>query len=193
MNVSPCPRKFSETFQEQVRNQHWLQKPLIELGLLSRPEWLVVSPPCIELQSNWTLLGEHQKLWIIGVMSFYPRFTFGCHYLFSHTRNMWISHSQRFIESLSFVLRLPHHPVISWSANVTKGRWDRILSPAKERCSLKSTSLRRWWWPSQSTTYSSCLLFWSHFICPVVRWGLWGVCQYLWQGKLSAATRLQGK
>lgn len=134
----PCPRKFSETFQEQVRNHCWLQKPLVELGLLSGAEWLVVSLPCTELQSNWTLLGEPQELWIIGVMSFCPRFTFGSHDLFSHTRNMWISHSQHFIASLAFVFRLLHHPVMSWSADITKSRWDRLLSPAKERCSLKS-------------------------------------------------------
>lgn len=94
--------------------------------------------------------------------------------------------------TLAFVLRLPHYPVVSWSADVTKGKWDRLLGPAKQTCRLKPTSSRRWWWSSQSTTYS-CFLFWSYFIRPVVRWGLWGGCQYLWQGKLSAATRLQGK
>lgn len=65
--------------------------------------------------------------------------------------------------TLSFVLRLSHRPVMSWSADVSKGRWDRLLSPAKQTCRLKPTSSRRWWWSSQSTTYS-CFLFWSHFI-----------------------------
>lgn len=93
------PKKVLQNFSGTVINLCWLQKPLVELGLLSGPEWLVVSPPCIELQSNWTLLRETQKLWIIWVVVFCPRFTFGSHDLFSHTRNMWISHSQHFIES----------------------------------------------------------------------------------------------
>lgn len=164
---------------------------------LEAPHWIMSSfrtrvfSSFTSMQSSGTLLGEPQKLWIIWVVSFCPRFTFGSHYLFSHTRNMWISHSQHFIGTLAFVLRLPQ-AMMSWCADVTKGRWDRLLSPAKERCRLKPTSPRGWWWPSQSTIYSSSL-FWSHFICPVVRWGLWRGCQYLWQGKPSAATRLQGK
>lgn len=34
--------------------------------------------------------------------------------------------------------QIAHHPVMSWSADVTKGRWDRLLSPAKERCRTTS-------------------------------------------------------
>lgn len=65
-----------------------------------------------------------------------------------------------FLFTLSFMLRLSHRPVMSWSADVTKGRGDRLLSPAKQTCRLNPTSSRRWWWSTQSTTYS-CFLFWS--------------------------------